>query len=1415
MKALLSILLMISIMFSVIPFHGLSVFASTDINLSENDTIVLEENSKEIRQTNTIIPNHSYQIEGSLSNIRWVLDDNGCLNLTGTGSIPTYNTTDAFPWSAYTNEIKSIIIEEGITDIGNHAFSNCDKAIEITIASTVTSIGYCSFYNCAALESITLHEGIKTISQSAFGSCSSLKEITVPNSVTFLGTYVFKNCTSLEKVTLLNELTSVPKNSFENCSSLKEITLPETITTIGGSAFLGCSSLKSFEFPVNITEISNYAFKNCSSLEKITIPTTVTTLGTYAFSGCSALTEAKILTELNTLPSGTFAYCTSLKNITIPDSITSIGDSAFYSSGLEEIVLPNTITSIGTYTFAITNLKSVVVPESITEIPKAAFYNCSKLESITLHNGITSIGSIAFTHCISLKTINLPENITEISESIFENCTALTNIDIPDSVELIKRYAFKNCSSLTDAVIGSKTSIIETQAFYSCTGLTNLSVGSSVNTIYRNAFYGCSNIKTVNISDASAWCEIDFYDEYSNPVYYSNNLNLNGSPLTTLNIAEGTQEISKYAFYNLKDIKTVTLPDSVTSIGDYAFYECNELESISMPKVESIGTEAFFYCTKLSEIILPETLTSIASQAFVSCQIKSIVIPKNVTTIEANTFQLCRLMESVVLPEGLKSIETGAFSRCDNLANINIPSTITTIGNAAFSECHALKNIEIPDSVTSLGTFVFDYCDNLETVILGSGITKIEKNTFYYCKALISVKLPGNLSEIGDYAFRDCSELLSITVPDSVTSISSTAFYNCYKLTISCNPGSYAETYAKENHLSYKAIVSDSGALNDNISWTLDSDGFLTISGTGNMPDYSSPNNRPWADMASSVTYVIISDGITSIGDNAFYSCVNLKNVKMPGSIKTIGRYAFYGCFDLTEVVIPEGVEKIMNCAFCDARYLKKLELPKSLTYIGDNAFYFCDFSEIYISENVSYIGGGAFVRCDYLNKVNITDLSKWCSIDFDGEDANPLSTGAGLYLNGELIEHLVIPENITEIPNYAFYGYKALKSITLHEKVETIDYKCFTECTALKDIYISNLYSWCSISMYAGSNPLSIAENLWLNGELLEDVVIPEGIEKIEWQFINYKKLKTLTIPPYVTEIKSAGTKSAFDGCNNLTIRCQKGSAAENHAKYHNINYETIWFSNVSSNDNCITISNFTNVKDIFIAFGEYDNYTDINRNKTVRLTESKLKNKTEISYWVTTRGIHTVLVRHKDGTMEIFYTDIQTRTPEFIESGLRLTVKGLDTVKLIRTAYGNYDSASELKKADSARGFSASGFFAGLDEYTIQYRTEGDVTVIVTYNSGYSVIHKYSVKKKSPILEQTGKTVVFSNLDDLKVIRYAQGEFTNSKEIKNAPGNVGITPKRIVDGKISVTLSKPGVYTFCVQYEDESHNYYTITVE
>jgi len=303
---------------------------------------------------------YTYWIE---DNLTWKLYEDGTLNISGTGAMKDYNSTDNLSPAYMNSSVKKVVIEEGVTNIGNWAFSECSSLTSITIPDSVTNIGAAAFDSCGSLTSITIPGSVTSIGTVAFYNCSGLISITIPDSVTNIGAAAFDSCGSLTSIVIPNSVTSIESYAFSACSSLTSITIPDSVTSIGNNAFDSCSSLTSITIPDSVTSIGNNAFDSCSSLTSITIPDGVTSIESYAFYNCSGLTS-----------------------ITIPDSVTNIGAVAFDSC---------------------TSLTSITIPDSVTSIESYAFYNCSGLTSITIPDSVTNIGAAAFDSCTSLKTISL------------------------------------------------------------------------------------------------------------------------------------------------------------------------------------------------------------------------------------------------------------------------------------------------------------------------------------------------------------------------------------------------------------------------------------------------------------------------------------------------------------------------------------------------------------------------------------------------------------------------------------------------------------------------------------------------------------------------------------------------------------------------------------------------------------------------------------------------------------------------------------------------------------------------------------------------------------------------------------------------------------------------------------------------
>ena len=367
-------------------------------------------------------------------NLTWKLD-NGTLTISGTGEMKNYsgNLNQSAPWHSNIKSIKSVVIEKGVTNIGDYAFSWCNSLTSITIPNSVISIGRDAFDNCSSLTSITIPNSITSIGYGAFEACSGLTSVTIPNSLTSISDSVFSRCDSLTSITIPNSITSIGSCTFSSCSSL---------TSISDSVFSRCDSLTSITIPSSVTSIGTGTFNFCSSLTSIIIPKSITSIGQAVFSNCSSLTNITILNSVTRIEPYAFSNCSSLTNITIPNSVTFIGEDAFNNcSSLENIKVDDKnkyYSSIGG------NLYN----SDKTKLIQYAIGKNDKTFNIPI--GVTSIGKDAFSNCSSLTSITIPNSVTSIGFGTFENCSNLTSITIPNSMTSIGYKAFKDCSSLKD-----------------------------------------------------------------------------------------------------------------------------------------------------------------------------------------------------------------------------------------------------------------------------------------------------------------------------------------------------------------------------------------------------------------------------------------------------------------------------------------------------------------------------------------------------------------------------------------------------------------------------------------------------------------------------------------------------------------------------------------------------------------------------------------------------------------------------------------------------------------------------------------------------------------------------------------------------------------------------------------------------
>ena len=296
------------------------------------------------------------------SNLTWTLDSEGVLTISGSGDMHGYGSSGA-PWYGSRSRVKSAVIADGVTSIGDDAFKGCTSLTSVTIPDSVTSIGWDAFAGCTSLTSVTIPDSVTSIGDDAFYNCRSLTSVTIPDSVTSIGMSAFDGCQSLTSVTLPDSVTSIGNAAFYTCTSLTSVTIPDSVTSIDVNAFAGCTSLTSVTIPDSVTSIGEWAFDGCTSLTSVTIPNSVTSIGDSAFSDCTSLTSVTIPNSVTSIRSQAFDGCRSLTSVTIPDSVTRIGDWAFNNcESLTDIYFTGTESAwnsiaIGVANYALKNAK--------------------------------------------------------------------------------------------------------------------------------------------------------------------------------------------------------------------------------------------------------------------------------------------------------------------------------------------------------------------------------------------------------------------------------------------------------------------------------------------------------------------------------------------------------------------------------------------------------------------------------------------------------------------------------------------------------------------------------------------------------------------------------------------------------------------------------------------------------------------------------------------------------------------------------------------------------------------------------------------------------------------------------------------------------------------------------------------------
>ena len=1067
----------------------------------------------------------------------------------------------------------------------NFSIPSSLKKVTITDA---TQIGKGAFHKCANISEIILNDGITSIGDYAFYNCG-VKDFAIPNYVETIGKYAFYQCTNLQEIFIPNSVTTIGAYTFYGCNGINKLNISENVTDIGDSAFYNCTSLSNLVIPSKTESIGSYAFAGCSSLEKINIPDSVVEMGMYAFSGASNATELYIGTGLKAIPSGAFQNCTQLTVVTVPNTVEKIGSKAFYGcNNITEITLPfvgasrdakgyscsfgyifgystsNQIVSSKFdgdfapgygykgdfhdngyyyyYNFSIpSSLKKVTITDT-TQIGKGAFHKCANISEIILNDGITSIGDYAFYNC-GVKDFAIPNYVETIGKYAFYQCTNLQEIFIPNSVTTIGAYTFYGCNGINKLNISENVTDIGDSAFYNCTSLSNLVIPSKTESIGSYAFAGCSSLEKINIPDSVVEMGMYAFSGASNA--------------TELYIGTGLKAIPSGAFQNCTQLTVVTVPNTVEKIGSKAFYGCNNITEITLPFVGA-SRDASGYSCSFGYIFDYSDSSRTSSSLFdgdfapgygykkgyysnnyyyyysfsIPSSLKKVTIT-DATQIGKGAFHECNISE-IILNDGITSI--GDYAFYDNPWYDNLNDEFVIVGDNVLLKYNGTKsNVVLPENVKYIAGGVFKNCTNISAVNLPDDLLSIGQNAFYGCKNLTTMTIPKSVAEIGGnaipsncaisvyqpsagYDYRgsnktvfnssytkgndtfyyiikpdDTTEIIGcettsteITVPEeidghTVSSIGDYGFAKCSTLNSITIPKNI-KTIGKY------AFDGCTGLINATIPTTVNSVG-----------DYAFHN-------CTGLKNVTISEGVESIGKGCFYNCTSLAEAVVPDTAKYVGSYAFYNCTSMVNATIGTTTESIGEYTFYNCEKLESVVIGYSVKSIGDYAFYNCALGRVTIPSATTVIGNYAFANNGNMTRATLRK--------------NLLMIGDGAFKDCGLLSTISLPDTVTSIGNEAFENCTSIASITIPSGVNEIKKRSFSNCSSLASVTIQGEVT-------------SIGESAFFNNAFA-NIELPETIETIgNSAFKNSSKLKEIALP---NSTKSIGN-AAFLNCSALNL--------------------------------------------------------------------------------------------------------------------------------------------------------------------------------------------------------------------------------------------------------------------------------------
>jgi len=1056
----------------------------------------------------------------------WVYED-GVLTITGEGEMWDYARGDRTPWNEFRHQVVKIVVSEGITRIGNHAFENTG-AREIVLPNTVEEIGSRAFIY-ASMDTIELPDSLVRIEESAFWNCFDLTRLILPAGVDYIGDRAFGSCSNLNRVYFEGDVPSY----------------------WGEELFLVWMDDDTRGIQVNLYYIEG--------AEGWTSPTWTDSNG--------------------------YVYNTSIYDPAVINDPTACGDKAHWSfaDGVLTITGEGALWDYGTafdkpwesYRWRITK---IVVSEGITRLGDYVFYNTGNAVEVSLPETLKEIGKRAFGACNGLVSILLPENVDVLEDESFVFSNSLMHVYFAGDVPAVwGQDPFRvRLDDNTQGVLVVLHYLDGTEGWTSPTwtdihGVTYNSKIYTPETTFDptacgdNAHWSFADGVLTITGEGALW---DYHADSAKPWQQYR------WEIERVIISEGITRIGNYTFESA-GFGEIDLPDSLTDIGRGAFFSAGLSSIILSKNIDRIEGEAFAFCDGLTTVYFegdvpahweenvfivwvdentrgvrvklryldgaegwstptwedphgyvydcalynPDTLndpTACGDYAHWTYDNGTLTItgegdmwdyaPQSVKPWSAHEAWIERL----VVSEGITRIGSYAFSYLE-IAEVSLPSTLMEIGRNAFAGA-PVASLTLPESLTTIETEAFWNCYRLGRVVFPKNVDYIGDNAFVYCHSLTNIFFEGDVPAYwGRFAFAEnynnvngeqfAEILAAIHYLEGTDGWTTPTWTDPYGITYNCTP------YDPD-------ILNDPTACGDQAHWNF-ADGTLTITGEGALWNYGNASSAPWYAYRSAIQKIVVSEGITRIGNRAFGNMYYLHKVELPETLIEIGERAFNNCYSLDRIVLPKNLRVLGDEAFAYCGVLTNVYFNGDVPEVWgmDVLVATWDYDEAsgtgfpVIQANIYYLeGAGGWTTPTWTDRYGYT----YNCAPYDPDEIareNPCGDNAEWdYFRGVLtitgegamwdysvdevpwdsyrwdISEVVVSEGITRIGNHAFQNLVYLRTVSLPASLEEIGEYAFAGCSQLGKILLPASLTALEAGAFRNCNTLA---NVYFEGDV------------------------------------------------------------------------------------------------------------------------------------------------------------------------------------------------------------------------------------------------------------------------------------------------------------------------------------------